>query len=247
MSEQKIVKPSPGPTIACVNKATTPLEVDFDKLITALQKFLDDYFVPVWRTPAKLVKAKDPLPDTWTLMFIDDPDAAKRAKWLGYHHPDKTGLRPFAKVFVNSVLQSKEKVSVAASHELAEMLVDPAINLWTVGPKGTLYSYEVCDAVEEETFPVNDILMSDFVYPAYFELFRKKKSTQFDYMEKIDRPFQILPMGYAQVRIGSKVTEKMGSKDKEKKFKKEDRTDHRGEYRKKLHKEKPAHTWNFKI
>jgi hypothetical protein len=247
MSAQKTVKPCRVPTIACVNKATIPLEVDFDELIKALQIYLDDCFVPVWSTPAKLVKAKDPLPDAWTLMFIDDPDAAKRAKWLGYHHPDKTGGRPFAKVFVNSVLGSKELVSVAASHELAEMLVDPAINLWTVGPKDTLYSYEVCDAVEEEKFSVNGILMSDFVYPAYFELFRERKSTQFDYMEKVDGPFQILKGGYAQVRIGSKITEKMGSKKKEKRFKKEDRTDHRSEYRKKLHSRKPPHTRNFKI
>jgi hypothetical protein len=247
MSAQKTVKPGRVPTIACVNKATVSLGVDFDELIKALQIFLDDYFVPVWGTPAKLVKAKDPLPDAWTLMFIDDPDAAKHAKWLGYHHPDKTGARPFAKVFVNSVLHSKDKVSVAASHELAEMLVDPAINLWTVGPRGTLYSYEVCDAVEEETFPINGILMSDFVYPAYFELFQEEGSTQFDYMKKVDRPFQILPWGYAQVRIGSKITEKMGSKGKEKKFKEEDRTDHRTEYRKKLLSRKPAHTRNFKI
>ena len=36
------------PTIACINSATVDLGVDFDKLISALQKFLDDCFVPIW-------------------------------------------------------------------------------------------------------------------------------------------------------------------------------------------------------
>ena len=49
------------PTIACINLATVPLGVDFDALIPALQKFLDDCFVPVWGSPAKLVKANKPL------------------------------------------------------------------------------------------------------------------------------------------------------------------------------------------
>jgi hypothetical protein len=234
-----------GHTITCVNNATVSLGVDFDKLIAALQKFLDEHFVPVWRTPAKLVKAEKPRPGTWTLMFIDDIDSAEDAGWLGLHHLE--GGHPFAKVFVNAVHANHDKVSVAASHELAEMLVDPSINLWTVGPNGTMYAYEVCDAVEEEKFSVNSIPMSNFVYPTYFDLFRKRKSAQFDHMDKIDRPFQILPNGYASVRTGSKVTEKTVSKSKAKKLEEEERKDHRSEYRKVLHARKPTDTTNFKI
>jgi hypothetical protein len=36
------------PTIACVNKSKIGLGVDFDELIPALQKFLDECFLPVW-------------------------------------------------------------------------------------------------------------------------------------------------------------------------------------------------------
>jgi hypothetical protein len=234
-----------GPTIACVNKATVSLGVDFDKLIAALQKFLDEHFVPVWRTPAQLVKAKEPLCGAWTLMFMDDVDSAKHAGFLGLHHLE--GGHPFAKVFVNSVHESGDKVSVAASHELAEMLVDPSINLWTVGPKGTMYAYEVCDAVEEDRFSVNGIPMSNFVYPTYFDLFRKKGSVQFDHMEKIKHPFQILPSGYASVRKGTKVIEKTIKKSKAKRLKEEERKDHRSEYRKVLHARRPTNTTNFKI
>jgi hypothetical protein len=161
--------------------------------------------------------------------------------------PGQNRPSPFAKVFVKAVKKSRDEVSVAASHELAEMLVDPAINLWALGPEGRLYSYEVCDAVEEETFPVRGIPMSDFVYPAYFELFRKPSSAKFDHMNKIRRPFEILRMGYAQVREGCEPFELMGSKAKETKFKNEDRADHRSEYRKALYKRKPVDTTKFKI
>ncbi|MGH8711667.1 MAG: hypothetical protein ACREVA_10205 [Burkholderiales bacterium] len=46
------------PKIACFNKATVALGVNFDALIAAMQVFVDKYVAPVWGTPAKLVKSK---------------------------------------------------------------------------------------------------------------------------------------------------------------------------------------------
>lgn len=173
------------PTIACINNATVELGVDFDKLIVALQKFLNQCFVPIWGTPAKLVKATKPLSGAWTIVFLDDADAEQA---LGYHDLTKDGL-PLSKVFVKTTINAGDKVSVTACHELAEMMVDPAINLWVDGPNGTNYAYEMCDAVEEEEFPIDGIAMSDFVYPAYFEAFRTPNSVQFDYLKKVSKPF----------------------------------------------------------
>src|SRR5690349_16677215 len=45
------------PTIAVFNKATTPLGVPLDKLIAAMQKYVDLHVAPVWGTRAKLVKS----------------------------------------------------------------------------------------------------------------------------------------------------------------------------------------------
>ena len=45
------------PRIACFNQAKTPMGVDFDALIAAMQKFVDEHFAPVWGTPAELVKS----------------------------------------------------------------------------------------------------------------------------------------------------------------------------------------------
>lgn len=226
------------PTIACINKATVDLGVDFDKLIAALQKFLDECFVPVWGTPAKLVKAKKPMPGAWTFIFLDDADAPGA---LGYHDLTKNGL-PLSKIFVKTTLEIGDKVSVTACHELAEMMIDPAINLWSDGPQGTLYAYEMCDAVEDEEFLMDGIAMSDFVYPSYFELFHKPKSVQFDYLKKVTKPFQILKGGYSIVRKGTKVTQVFGSKAKERKFLGEDRKEHRSQYRIAMLRKKPANS-----
>jgi len=216
------------PKIACVNKATVDLGVDFDRLIPALQKFLDEHFVPVWGTPATLVKATKPLAGAWSIVFLDDADAANA---LGYHDLTKNGL-PLSKIFVKTTLADGQKVSVTACHELAEMMVDPAINLWADGPNASLYAYEMCDAVEEDEFVIDGIAMSDFVYPAYFELFRKPKSAQFDCLDLLTRPFELRKGGYSLVRKGDKITQIFGSKAKERRFDREDRRLHRSEYRK---------------
>jgi hypothetical protein len=218
------------PTIACVNKSKIGLGVDFDKLILALQKFLDDCFVPVWGTPAKLVKARKPRPGCWTMIFLDNSDLPGAR---GYHDITWRGM-PLAKVFVKPAIKSDAAVSVTACHELCEMLVDPMATLWCEGPRGTLWAYEVCDAVEEETFDIAGIAMSDFVFPAYFNTFRLKKprSAQYDYLNKVKRPFQLLKGGYSAIRHNRRTTAKFGSRSKARRFAEEDRRWHRSQFRK---------------
>ncbi len=216
------------PTVACFNRATTPLGVDLDQLIDAVQTFVDDCFVPVWGTPAKLVKTMDFVPNQWALVFLDDADQADA---LAYHELTPDGF-PVSKIFVRTTLQAGDLVSVSASHELAEMLVDPAINLMTTGPDANaVYAYESADPVEALSFDVKGIPMTDFVYPSYFELFRKPGSTKFDYLGKVQAPFQILAGGYQIVMTNGQWTQEFGSSAKEKAFGKEDRREHRSEVR----------------
>src|SRR5213593_1715322 len=224
------------PTIACFNKASTSLGVDFDRLIAALQTFVDDHFVPVWGTPAKLVKTTTFRKGAWAMAFLDDADVANA---LGYHDLTPDGL-PLSKVFVKTTLQAGQKVSVTACHELAEMLVDPAINLASTGPGNVFYAYETADAVEEEEFAINGIPMSDFVYPAWFEGFRKAGSAQFDYLKRVRRPFQILPGGYMSVFKNGRWTQVFGSGAKARRFAQEDRRGHRSTYRGKPPRMRPS-------
>lgn len=216
------------PAIACFNRATVPLGVDLDSLIGAMQTFVDRYVAPVWGTRAKLVKSRGYLRGAWAMVFLDNADQPGA---LAYHDLTPDGL-PQAKVFVKTTLRSKDLVSVSASHELVEMLVDPAINLMTTGPDPkAFYAYESADPVEALSFPVDGIAMTDFVYPAYFEAFHKRRSARFDCMNRVEKPFQILPGGYQIVFRKGKWTQVFGSAAKKKRFKKEDRRGHRSEQR----------------
>ncbi len=216
------------PTIACFNRAKTPLGVDFDALIAAMQKFVDEHFAPVWGTPAKLVKSTGFRKGAWAMAFLENADEAGVE---GYHDLTPEGL-PMAKVFVKTTLKQKDKVSLAASHELAEMLVDPATNLYSSGPKtNRLYDYEAADPVEELFFEVDGIPMSDFVYPSYFEAFHKKGSTRFDHMGKLQLPFEIHAGGYQSYWSGGKERTEWGSKAKKARFLQEDRHGHRSTFR----------------
>jgi hypothetical protein len=217
------------PRIACFNKATIPLGVDFDALIAAMQVFVDQDVAPVWGTPAKLVKSTNFLPGKWAMVFLDDADQPGA---LAYHDLTPDGL-PLAKIFVKTTLADHALVSVSASHELVEMLVDPAINLMSTGPDPkTVYAYESADPVEQLSYPVRGIAMTDFVYPAYFEVFHKPGSVQFDRLKKVTKPFQILPGGYQIIFRNGKWTQIFGSEAKKKRFAKEDRRGHRSEERK---------------
>jgi hypothetical protein len=217
------------PTIGFVNLATVPLGVDLAKLVAALAKQLAQDFVPVWGYPAKLYVTQNPKPDEWQVVFMDDADAADA---LGYHDLTKNG-QPISKIFVKTTIAAGEKVSVTASHELMEMLIDPGAQLWAQSDDGKFYAYEMCDACEEEEYQIDGIAVSDFVHPAFFEPWHKPGSAQFDHLKRISRPFQTLKNGYQIVSDGKSSTEIFGSRAKERHFRTvEVRKMHRSEYRK---------------
>ena len=219
------------PTIACFNKATVPLGSRLDTLVGAMQRFVDQQFAPVWGTPARLVPTTGFQKKAWALVFLDDADAANA---LAYHELTPDGL-PISKVFVRTILGARESVSVSATHELVEMLVDPAINLLSTGPDPkTTYAYETADPVEALSFKVDGVAMTDFVYPAYFEVFRKPRSARFDHLNKVTRPFQVLAGGYQIVFRNGKWSDVTGSKAKARAFAREDRRLHRSVVRKAL-------------
>lgn len=216
------------PTIACFNRATADSGVNFDKLIAALQTYIDGHVAPVWGTPAKLIKTKGFMKNAWGMVLLDDADQPGA---LAYHDLTPDGF-PLSKVFVRTAVANGVLVSVSASHELVEMLVDPAINLMSTGPDAkTTYAYESADPVEALSFNVKGIPMSDFVYPSYFEVFRKRGSTRFDHMDQVTRPFEITPGGYQIVFKGGKWTQVFASTATARRFAREDRRGYRSEAR----------------
>ena len=216
------------PTITCFNQAKTPLGVGLDALVAAMQEFVDRHVAPVWGTPARLVRTTGFRKDAWAVVFLDDADQPGA---LAYHDLTPEGL-PLSKVFVKTTIDNGDLVSVSASHELVEMLVDPAINMMTTGPDPkTMYAYESADPVEQLSFKVRGVPMSDFVYPAYFEGFHKPGSVRFDRLGKVRKPFQILSGGYQIVFKNGAWSQVYGSAAKRRRFAREDRRGHRSETR----------------
>jgi hypothetical protein len=215
-------------TVACINKATVDLGVPFDKLTAALQKCYDEQFVPVWGYPLKLYNTDVAKPSDWQFIYFDDADTAGA---LGYHDLTEKG-QPISKIFVKTTLADNQLVSVTACHELFEMAIDPIANLWAEAADGTEYAYEMSDPVEEDTFPVNGIQMSNFVHPSWFEPFKHPPGTKYDHLGRLTKPFSMTKGGYMIIKKNGKVTQKYGSKAKAKRFAKEDRRGHRSEFRK---------------
>lgn len=219
------------PTIAFVNLAKIDLGVNPEKLVEVLQMQLDKHFVPVWGYPAKLYATSKPKSTDWQVIFLDDADAANA---LGYHNLTKNG-QPVSKVFVKTTIVAGQKVSTTASHELMEMLIDPGAQLWAQNSDGRFHAYEMCDAVEDEEYLIDGIAVSDFLYPSFFESWHAPRSVQFDYLQKVSRPFETLQNGYQIVSDGQSMGEEFGSPKKEEDFLTlEVRNLHRSEYRKAL-------------
>ncbi len=218
-----------GPvSIACMNRATVDLGVPFDKLTATLQKCFDQHFLPIWGYPVRLYNTKVAKATDWQFVYFDDADEANA---LGYHDLTKDG-QPAAKIFVKTTLADNQLVSVTACHELFEMVIDPIANLWAEAANGTEYAYEMCDAVEEDTFLVDGIQMSNFLHPTWFEPFQHRPGTKFDHLGLLKKPFSMTKGGYVIIKKNGKVTQNFGSTAKKTRFAREERHDHRSEFRK---------------
>jgi hypothetical protein len=190
--------------VAIINASTVLTDNQVKTVVPALQTQVHRDFAPAWGIDADLIfvpKGKKPPSGSWWLVILDNSDQAGA---LGYHDLTKQGL-PLGKVFAGSDMKLGYNWTVTASHELLEMLADPDINLTAFvessAQSGILYAYEVCDACEADQFgyKIGGTLVSDFIYPAWFESFRKKGSTQFDYGKRIQKPFALLKGGYIGV------------------------------------------------
>jgi hypothetical protein len=187
--------------VAVLNQSTVLTDEQVSAAIPALQTQVHRDFAPAWGTDADLTfvpHGSQPDPGAWWLVVLDNSDQAGA---LGYHDLTTEGM-PLGKVFAGTVMQAGDSWTVTASHELLEMLGDPDIDLTVfVQPDqttGTIYAYEACDACESDQYgyQIDGVLVSDFVFPSWFESFRQPGSTQFDYSKQINKPFQLLSGGY---------------------------------------------------
>jgi hypothetical protein len=85
--------------------------------------------------------------------------------------------------------------------------------------------------VEEDTFEVDGIPMSNFLHPSWFEPFKHPAGTKYDHLGKLKAPYTMTKGGYMIIMKNGKISQKMGAA-KRRRFAKENRWGHRSEYRK---------------
>lgn len=92
---------------------------------------------------------------------------------LGYHDANNRGI-PFGLVSTELSKEAGEEWSVTLSHEALELIADPEVNLLVAGPhpadakRDVFHWYEMCDAVQAESYKIDDVAVSNFVLPLYF-------------------------------------------------------------------------------
>ena len=188
--------------IQIVNESTVLSDAQVRAAVPAFQTQVRRDFAAAFGIDADLSfvpQGTNPDPSSWMLVILDNSDQANA---LGYHDLSPSGM-PLAKAFAGEDIRNGLQWPVTVSHEMCEMLADPDVNLTVfvqdANPtSGVIYAYEVCDACEADSLAYNigGVKVSDFVYPTWFESFRAEGSTQFDFGNKITKPFQILPGGY---------------------------------------------------
>ncbi len=166
--------------ISVINHTTIDDEA-VQRVVRAVNRQIESDFAPYWSLAATLRlegrSSRQPTVHTlsdmrgdavlylWDTVNVDDA--------LGYHDLNHRGI-PFGFVFTELSKALDEPWSVTFSHEALEMIADPEVNLLVMGPhprqpsRDVFHWYEMCDAVQAETYAIDGVEVSNFVLPLYF-------------------------------------------------------------------------------
>jgi hypothetical protein len=185
--------------------------------IRAINRQIAEDFVPYWSMAATLrlegrsatepdsAQAADMRGDAVIYLWDEvDVDGA-----LGYHFQNNRGI-PFGFVFTSIAEEIGEPWSATLSHEALELIGDPETNLLVIGPhpdpaedREVFHWFEMCDAVQAETYEIDGVKVSNFVLPLYFTGTREtdEPGARNDYLGRAYkgqalRSFGINPGGY---------------------------------------------------
>lgn len=171
--------------IVLVNQTSVLTSADVEKLVPVLQTQFDRDFEPIWRTGLafKVDYGVEAVPTSWPIYLRDTTDQPGAG---GYHLGGELGATA-GYVFVKDALDAGESWTVDLTHEFLEMAGDPTddalISLTPARMLGYHCLREVCDAVESDAlgYTIDDVLVTDFVTPAYFFEKNGGGNTAFDH------------------------------------------------------------------
>jgi len=168
--------------ISIINHANAQIsDEELQVAIRAINQQIEEDFEPYWSLGARLrlegrsgkkPSKQDPADMRGdAVIYLWDKTDVPGA--LGYHDANNRGI-PFGFVFTEISEAVGENWSVTLSHEALELIADPEVNLLVQGPHPTnpnkyvFHWYEMCDAVQAETYKIDGIEVSNFLLPLYF-------------------------------------------------------------------------------
>lgn len=167
--------------ISVINYSKKIKDNKVQKVLRAVNRQLAEDFKPYWHRKAELRLeggvGRKPKPEKASemrgdaILYIQDDVGDVDA--LGYHDINLRGV-PYGFVFLDLCNEMDEEWTVTLSHEALELAMDPEANLLALGPhpddpsRQVYHWYELCDAVQDQSYQVDGIWVSNFLLPLYF-------------------------------------------------------------------------------
>lgn len=167
--------------ISIVNRSKTLSDELVLNAIRAINRQITEDFEPYWCFGAKLrlegavgnVPNKQKLLELRgdAILYLWDETDVEDA--LGYHDTSNGGV-PYGFIFTDLCKKLKENWTVTLSHEALELIGDAQGNLLVQGPhpanpkQEVFHWFEMCDAVQSQTYTIDGIEVANFVLPLYF-------------------------------------------------------------------------------
>lgn len=199
--------------ITLVNRSKSLSDEDILNALRAINRQIKEDFEPYWSFGATLRLEgavgknvnKATLPEMRGDAIIYLADKADVGEVLGYHEANFRGI-PYGFVFTALCKKLKESWTVTLSHEALELIGDAQGNLLVQGPhpedakKQVFHWYEMCDAVQEQTYEIDGVEVSNFVLPLYFTPCEQQGGRN-DFLGRLTkgkslRSFGVSPGGY---------------------------------------------------
>lgn len=199
--------------ISTINRSEQLLDEQILPAIRAINRQIREDFEPYWSFGASLrlegaigaTIDKRQLAEMRgdAILYITDKADIPRA--LGYHEANFRGI-PYGFVFMDVCKKLNESWTVTLSHEALELIADAQGNLLVQGPhpaersRTVFHWFEMCDAVQSQTYLIDGIEVSNFVLPMYFTP-NEEEGARNDFLaRKIDgktlASFGVSPGGY---------------------------------------------------
>lgn len=205
---------TPAVLISVWNESSLVTNDEVREMCDAVARQLTLHVAPLWgQVPSVefvLPGGTPTLPWAARCVVEDDSDLEGA---LGYHYEGDDGV-PLLRVFAREILGERAfrgdrdgvlvdhrggaTVSSVLSHEVLEVVGDAPANRWADGPGGREYAFELCDAVQGDTYMCAGVAVSNFLTPAFFS--SRARAVRFDFLGRLSAPFTMTPEGYQIVR-----------------------------------------------